>query len=122
MRTVRAVAAGLLLALIPQVGARADSRVADWPFTEGAPGGGRYSPLAEITPENVGKLRVVWTYRHGDFWRGAFPLPVNRGSSFESTPVVVDGRLFFTTPRNRVVALDPETGRELWTLDPKLEP
>ena len=47
---------------------------------------------------------------------------MNRGSAFESTPIVVDGRLFFTTPRNRVIALDPETGRELWTFDPKLEP
>ncbi len=46
---------------------------------------------------------------------------MNRGSAFESTPIVVDGRLFFTTPRNRVIALDPESGRELWTFDPKLE-
>src|SRR6185503_18179005 len=46
---------------------------------------------------------------------------VQRSSAFESTPIVVDGRLFFTTPRNRVIALDPETGRELWTFDPKLE-
>jgi quinoprotein glucose dehydrogenase len=95
--------------------------VADWPYTEGAPGGGRYSPLADITRENVNKLRVAWRYRHGDFFEGAFPLRVNRGSAFESTPIVVDGRLFFTTPRNRVIALDPETGRELWTFDPRLE-
>ena len=53
---------------------RADPRVADWPVTEGAAGGGRYSPLADITRENVSKLRVAWTYRHGDFWRGSFPL------------------------------------------------
>jgi quinoprotein glucose dehydrogenase len=46
---------------------------------------------------------------------------VFRGSAFESTPIVVDGRLYFTTPRNREIALDPETGRELWTFDPQLE-
>jgi len=95
--------------------------IADWPYTEGAPGGGRYSPLADITRDNVGELRVAWSYRHGDFFEGAFPLRVNRGSAFESTPIVVDGRMFFTTPRNRVIALDPETGRELWTFDPELE-
>jgi quinoprotein glucose dehydrogenase len=89
--------------------------------TEGAPGGGRYSPLTDITPENVHRLVPVWSYRHGDFFEGSFPLPINRGSAFESTPIVVDGRLFFTTPRNRVVALDPETGRELWTFDPEIE-
>ena len=94
---------------------------ADWPNTEGAPGGGRYSPLTDITRENVKQLRVAWTYRHGDFFEGAFPLERNRGSAFESTPIVVDGRLYFTTPRNRVIALNPETGRELWTFDPELE-
>jgi quinoprotein glucose dehydrogenase len=63
----------------------------------------------------------VWRYRHGDFFEGGLLLPVNGGSAFESTPIVVDGRLIFTTPRNRVVALDPETGRELWTFDPRIE-
>jgi quinoprotein glucose dehydrogenase len=99
----------------------AAAQVAEWPVTEGAAGGGRFSPLTDITRENVTQLQVAWTYRHGDSWKGRFPLHVNRGSAFESTPIVVDGRLFFTTPRNRVIALDPETGRELWTYDPKLE-
>lgn len=94
---------------------------ADWPVTEGAPGGGRYSPLAEIDRSNVEQLEIAWTYEHGDAWEGRFPLEINRGSAFESTPIVVEGRLFFTTPRNRVIALDPETGGELWTFDPELE-
>ncbi len=102
-------------------GAAPARMTADWPVTEGLPGGGRYSPLAEITRENVKQLRVAWTYQHGEGWKGRFPLGINRGSAFESTPVVVDGRLFVTTPRNRVIALDPETGRELWSFDPKLE-
>ena len=54
--------------------------------------------------------------------RAASRCRVNRGTAFESTPIVVDGRLFFTTPRNRVIALDPETGRELWTFDPAARP
>jgi len=118
-RRIRWIPALVLAAALLARGAPA--QVAGWPVTEGAPGGGRYSPLAEITRENVRSLRVAWTYRHGDFWEGSFPLPVNRGSAFESTPVVVDGRLFLTTPRNRVIALDPATGRELWTFDPELE-
>jgi quinoprotein glucose dehydrogenase len=121
MKTI-ATAAALLLALAHAAPVGADSQVADWPVTEGAPGGGRFSPLRDIDAENVTRLHEVWRYRHGDFWKGALPLTVNRGSAFESTPIVVDGRLFFTTPRNRVIALDPETGRELWTFDPKLEP
>src|SRR5512134_1250191 len=118
MRSFGAIAFAAALAWLAGPAA---AQVADWPVTEGAPGGGRFSPLGEITRENVASLRVAWTYRHGDFWKGSFPLPVNRGSSFESTPIVVGGRLFFTTPRNRVIALDPETGRELWSFDPQLE-
>jgi quinoprotein glucose dehydrogenase len=117
MRRIRLALAALFAALP----AAAAAQVADWPFTEGAPGGGRYSPLQDINRENVARLEVAWTYRHGDFWEGRFPLRVNRGSAFESTPIVVDGRLIFTTPRNRVIALDPETGRELWSFDPQLE-
>jgi quinoprotein glucose dehydrogenase len=112
----------LLLALaLSFAGAPAGAQVAGWPVTEGAPGGGRFSPLADITRENVTQLRVAWSYRHGDFWEGSEPLRVNRGTAFESTPIVVDGRLFFTTPSNRVIALDPETGRDLWSFDPALE-
>jgi len=114
-RLVAALAVALLLPSPP-----AAAQAVDWPVTEGAPGGGRFSPLTDITRENVKDLEVVWSYRHGDFWEGTFPLEVNRGSAFESTPIVVDGRLLFTTPRNRVIALDPETGRQLWTFDPGL--
>jgi quinoprotein glucose dehydrogenase len=101
--------------------APAAAQVAEWPVTEGAPGGGRFTPLGDVTRENVTRLEPAWTYRHGDFWTGSFPLTVNGGSAFESTPIVVGGRLIFTTPRNRVIALDPETGRELWRFDPGLE-
>jgi quinoprotein glucose dehydrogenase len=95
--------------------------VAEWRYTEGAPGGGRYSPLADIDATNVASLREVWRYQHGDFFKGSFPLEVNRGSAFEGTPLVIAGRLYLTTPLNRVIALDVETGAELWSFDPKLE-
>lgn len=95
---------------------------ADWPYTEGSLGGGRSSPLADINRETVGQLRVAWTYRHGDVRDGGWrPDYINRGTAAESTPIVVDGRLFFTTPYNRVIALDPETGAEQWTYDPHVE-
>ncbi len=95
---------------------------ADWPVTGGDPGGARFSPLAEIHRGNVKELRVAWTYRHGDFYDGGLLPPAeNRGTAMETTPIVVDGRLYFTTPMNRVVALDPETGRELWTFDPEID-
>ena len=44
-----------------------------------------------------------------------------RQRSLEVTPVVADGRMFISTPLGRVMALDPETGRELWKFDPKVD-
>ncbi len=110
-----AVGLALLMALpsLPVPVDAAEPATAGWPSTEGVPGGGRYSPLAEIHRGNVGDLEVAWTYRHGDQTSGGFlPDKVNRGTAFESTPIVVDGRLIFTTPFNRVIALDlPGLGR-----------
>ncbi len=93
--------------------------VVDWPITGGDPGGMRYSPLTDINRTNVSKLTVAWTYHHGDY-RSGWPDPF-KGTAFESTPIVRDGRLIFTTPYNRVIALDPLTGRELWIFDPQID-
>jgi quinoprotein glucose dehydrogenase len=114
-----------VFALVLLLAARAPAAppaTADWPVTGGDAGGSRFSPLADIDRGNVSKLRVAWTYRHGDLYDGGWlPHYRNKGTAFESTPIVVDGRLIFTTPFNRVIALDPETGAELWTFDPKID-
>jgi len=121
--TITGAAAVVLFSLVVlRAAAAAQPLTADWAYTEGAPGGGRYSPLAEITRKNVARLRPAWTYRHGDVRDGGWRLDrINRGTAFESTPIVVDGRLIFTTPYNRVIALDPESGVELWSFDPKVD-
>ena len=81
--------------------------------------GSRWSPLAEITRENVSRLEPVWTYHTGETapeFAGR-----RRQRSLEVTPLVADGRMFISTPLGRVMALDPETGRELWKFDPKVD-
>jgi len=118
---MRLLAILVALVVLAAVAPARAGEVIDWPVTEGAPGAGRYSPLGDITADNVQELRVVWSYRHGDFFEGRFPVSGQTGSAFESTPIVIDGRLFFTTPTNRVIALDAETGRELWSFDPGLD-
>jgi quinoprotein glucose dehydrogenase len=45
---------------------------------------------------------------------------VGNKAAFEATPIVVDGVLYLSTPFNRVVALDPETGKERWVFDPRV--
>ena len=123
--------------------ARAQSKGApspstEWPTYGHDPGGARYSPLTDITPANVGRLSVAWVYHmkptditaptaseadpevadaaaagrgRGRGGRGS------GGSGFsagETTPLVIDGVMYVSTPYGRVVALDPTTGKELW--------
>jgi quinoprotein glucose dehydrogenase len=95
------------------------SAIAEWPSYGGDPGGSRYTPLHDITAENLSQLEIAWTYRTGDVadGRGNF----EETSAFELTPLMVDGSLFACTPFNRVIALDPETGAERWSFDPGLD-
>jgi len=80
-------------------------------------GGTRYSPLKQIDTKNVARLRVAWTYHTGALDR---PGRANDKAAFESTPILIEGTLYLTTPFNQVIALDPGTGRERWEFDPKI--
>src|SRR3984957_1991063 len=91
---------------------------ADWAYVGHDAGGMRYSPLKQINVDNVKNLRVAWTYHVGDISDGK---GFARRSGFETTPILVDGTLYLTTPFNRVIALDPETGKERWTFDPMID-
>ena len=87
----------------------------DWRFYNGNAGATHYSTLAEITTRNVNRLRVAWTYDTGDIAEadGATPL-----FDMQSNPLVIEGRLYFVSPKGRLIALDAATGRELWAFDP----
>ena len=103
----------------PKVEVPAGGPVADWHEYGRDPGGSRYSPLTQITKDNVKHLHIAWTYRTGDLSDGKGDIPST--SAFEATPILVDGTLYFPTPFNRIIALDPETGAERWTYDPKID-
>lgn len=78
--------------------------------------GDRWSPLTEITPENVGQLQVAWHYHTGDL-----PQPGDPGeTTFELTPLKIGDRVYICTPHDYAIALDAETGREIWRYDPKI--
>lgn len=117
------VFAGLLLISCANVQA---GQNINWPAYGGAAGGGHYSESAQITRENVTGLEVAWTHRSGDFRPGLQSLTeeVSRDSmkrrptAFAATPIVVEDTLYYCTPFNRVFALDPATGKELWVYDP----
>ncbi|MCE7982501.1 MAG: pyrroloquinoline quinone-dependent dehydrogenase [Caldilinea sp. CFX5] len=92
--------------------------LADWPVYGQDQGGSRYSPIQQINRDNVALLQVAWEYHTGDFADGSDGRP---GTSFQATPILVDGRLYLSTAYNRVIALDPTTGAEIWAYDPGID-
>src|SRR5215470_15789961 len=109
--------ATLLVAGCVRAASRESMDQGEWPSYGNDAGGTRYSPLAEIDRHNVTNLRMAWTYRTGEV-AGVAPYA---HTAFEATPLMVDGTLFFSTPYDRVIALDPETGKERWSYDPKVD-
>jgi quinoprotein glucose dehydrogenase len=85
---------------------------ADWPMFNRDLASTRYSPLTQITTANVAKLAQVWSYRlQASNFRFA-----TAGGAAEVVPIVVNGVMYIST-QTRVVALNPETGKEVWSYD-----
>ena len=91
----------------------------EWRFYGGDAGGTRFSALQQINRNNVGRLKRAWTYHVGEIDRGGNETDRHHVAPFESTPLMVDGVLYFSTPSNRVIALKAETGKEIWQFDPQ---
>lgn len=89
-----------------------------WPNYGNDPGGTRYSPAKQIDRSNVGELKVAWTYRTGAL---PFDEDLDHKAAFEATPILIDGKLYLSTPYDHVIALNAATGAKLWEFDPKLE-
>ena len=88
-----------------------------WVAYGGTQAGQRYSPLDQITPDNVKQLKVAWTYHTGDV-RG----PNDPGeTTYEVTPLKIDDTVYLCTPHDFVIALDAESGAEKWRFDPKIK-
>jgi quinoprotein glucose dehydrogenase len=87
----------------------------------GDPYGWHHSPSVQVTPDNVGQLEPVWTHRNGDMAAKEGP---PSSVSAQATPILLPPaageHLVYCTPFNRVIALDPRSGRERWSHDPQL--
>src|SRR5438034_5613467 len=89
-----------------------------WEHWGGDRGGSRFSPLAQITPANVGNLVRAWESRTGDLDNRA--PEVMKRTKFQATPLFVEDSLIFCSPFNEVVALDPGSGVQRWRYDPRI--
>lgn len=89
-----------------------------WSYYGHDAGGQRFSPLAQINRQTVASLQTAWIFHTGDVADGS-----NGGirSGLETTPLFIDGRLYLTTAFNRIMALDPLNGTEIWAFDPKID-
>ncbi|CAD5279231.1 Quinoprotein glucose dehydrogenase [Imperialibacter sp. EC-SDR9] len=90
----------------------------NWPVYGGNNAGNRYSPLDQITIENVSQLEVAWMYKARE--------PQEPGSSarvreIQCQPIVIDGVLYATTPLLQLFAVNAATGEELWKFSPPEE-
>jgi quinoprotein glucose dehydrogenase len=89
----------------------------EWPVYGGDHFGSRYLPVSDINRNNVDSLNIAWMYRTGELEP---EYKTDKPTSFQATPIVVDGVMYFSTPLGRVVALNPETGEEYWEYDPEI--
>ncbi len=81
------------------------------------PGGMRFSPLKQVNIENVKNLEPAWTYQSGELKTYEGTKIANK-AAFEATPLMVNGVLYFSTPTNRIIAIDAGTGKEVWVYNP----
>ena len=85
---------------------------ADWPAYGGTDAARRWSPLDQITPDNVDELERVWTYHTGD-------TPEEKWGA-ETTPLKIGDTVYLCSARNILIALDAGTGEERWRYDPEV--
>ena len=83
-------------------GCQYSEQTVDWPLYGRDYSNQRFSPLEQINTRNVRDLKLAWTYRTG------------KKATFQTSPIVIDGTMFMTTPSNDVIALDAASGEEIW--------
>ncbi|HEY2038912.1 MAG TPA: PQQ-binding-like beta-propeller repeat protein [Edaphobacter sp.] len=77
----------------------------DWPTVGATSGNSHYSTLSQINRSNVSRLKVAWKFE------------TNESGGLETTPIVMDGVLYASTPSQKILALDAATGRSIWKFD-----
>jgi quinoprotein glucose dehydrogenase len=111
-----AIPAAISLLMLASPRAQKPPAMQEWPVYAADSGATHYSPLADVNRDNVGRLQIAWEWTPREE-----PLPAfgTRPGNFQNTPLMIDDVLYVSTMYNRVVALEAETGKELWSFDPK---
>ena len=80
----------------------------NWSYTGGTEKQIKYSELDQINKNNVEDLEVAWIYNSGD-----------TAGNFQGNPLIIDGIMYITTPKQRLIALNAETGNQIWSFNPE---
>lgn len=107
------LALALACSAAPAIGADNGS----WRYYAGDTGGTRYSSLEQIDRGNVDTLKIAWIWRGNDVSSGAH---TSKKTGFEATPIVLGNTMYLCSGYDRVIALDPVTGRERWSYNPHI--
>jgi quinoprotein glucose dehydrogenase len=110
MKNLRLVITIVIVLIAPFIGDSSQAQqYSEWKMFGGGPENIHYSTLSQINRDNVNQLQVAWTHDTGDAFSN---------SEMQCNPIIVDGILYATTPKLRVIALDAENGRLIWSFDP----
>jgi len=91
-----------------------DAKPTDWSYWGKDARGSRFAALDQITPDNVSGLKVAWTYRSGDI-----NVSSGVGAEDQNTPLQIGSTLYHCTAYSKIIAIDADTGKELWRYDSK---
>jgi quinohemoprotein ethanol dehydrogenase len=89
-------------------GGSSSNKAAEWTTHGGDANEQRYSPLKQINADNVSQLGLAWFAE------------MSEKGQWQTTPIVVDGRIYVTTPWSKLYAFEAATGKPLWKYDPQV--
>lgn len=89
----------------------------EWPAYGGDIGATKYSPLNQITEDNLDDLKIAWVWQ-SNHDSGSIRNPRKAADAFKGTPLMAGGRLFIRDRYSAVTAINPATGEQLWSYDP----
>jgi quinoprotein glucose dehydrogenase len=114
---VKTLSAMTVLAAVAWLGAQNRPQgIVEWANWSGDNAQTKYTTLADITPANVGRLQQMWRWEPGEVPQQQYE---TRPGAFAATPLMVDNVLYLSTAYHRAVALDAESGAQLWAFDPE---
>src|SRR5262245_56691553 len=117
MRRILALVGISLVAVVAFAQRPAQPPAGEWRYYAGDAASTKYSPLTQISRANVNTLDIAWRWSSpdNDIVKAN---PASRPGAFQDTPIMVNGVLYTTSSLGVYSAVDPTTGRTLWTYDP----